>query len=66
LLAKEATQWSHDAINAETGGRSIKISYKEILSSLSKLAGLPLADAYRNALEQQRERIEQGFADPDI
>ena len=66
LLGREATEWSHAAIDAETNGRSHKISYKEITTSLSKLAGLPIADAYRTALDQQRQRIVKSFGDPDV
>jgi len=66
LLAREATEWSHAAIDAETKGRSQKISYNEIITSLSKLTNVPLADAYRKALEEQRQRITKSFGDPDV
>jgi hypothetical protein len=66
LLGRTATEWSHNAIDAETNGRSKKISYKELIGSLRNTSGVPVAEAYRVALEQQRERIKNQFGDPDI
>jgi hypothetical protein len=66
LLGKEATEWSHAAIGAETNGMSSKITYNEIITSLDELTGLPVANAYRAALGEQRERIIHQFGDPDI
>jgi hypothetical protein len=66
LLGMTATEWSHAAIDAETNGRSRKISYNELLGSLGKVAGLPLADGYKKALEKQRKRIIESHGDPDV
>jgi hypothetical protein len=66
LLGRTATEWPHDAMDAETNGRSKKISYKELIRSLQNTSGIPIAEAYGIALEQQRERIRNQFGDPDI
>jgi hypothetical protein len=65
LLARAGADWSRDAIEAQTGGRSKKIGYNELIATLRKAEGNDLADAYRAALEDQRNRIIDDFGDPD-
>jgi hypothetical protein len=65
LLGSAATEWSHAAVDAETNGRSRKISYNELFQSLDKITDLPLAYAYKKALEIQRERIMESHGNPD-
>jgi hypothetical protein len=66
IFEMTATEWSHAAIDAETDGRSRKISYNELIGSLDKIVGIPLAGGYKNALERQRERIMESHGDPDV